>query len=224
MIVAVVGVVLGDPVEPLDVGAGEPVAEGVDAAVSPPVVVVGPMVEPSRLHRGVDRDRAVRPARLHEAARPGPELPSRDRVESHEGDFARRGVDERGEPTDDLLGDRDARTLEVVEALAPVAPLVVRKDQKAARSAGRAGAQRHHCADAFDMLCTRDRHAAMLRVWSAVATVVAVLSAGSPRGRVVERDERGFDALANEQPSPPHAPRGQQPAPREVVDRRARQP
>lgn len=96
----------------------------------------------------------------------------------------------------------DARTLEVVEALAPVAPLVVRKDQKAARSAGRAGAQRHHCADAFDMLCTRDRHAAMLRVWSAVATVVAVLSAGSPRGRVVERDERGFDALANERPSP----------------------
>lgn len=126
MIVAVVRVVLCNAVQPLDVRASEPVAQCIDAAVPAPVVVIGSMFERPRLDRRVDRSGAVRPARLDESAGARAELPAGDLVEPDERNLARRSANARREPADDLLGDRDPRTLEVVDALAPVAPLVVR--------------------------------------------------------------------------------------------------
>jgi hypothetical protein len=46
----------------------------------------------------------------------------------------------------------------------------------------------------------------------------------SPRSRIVERCDGGRDALAEEQPAPPDAPRGQVASPGELVDGRPRDP
>lgn len=64
----------------------------------------------------------------------------------------------------------------------------------------------------------------MLGVRSAVALSFSTLAWRSPRASFVERQKRGLDAIAHEQPSPTYAPRRQQSAPREVVDRRAGKP
>src|SRR5215210_3017902 len=75
MVVAVVHVVGARVVEPLVVAADQPVMEGEEARLAPPVVVSGPVVERARLQSRIDGQRAVCPAWLDRPTRA--ELPSR---------------------------------------------------------------------------------------------------------------------------------------------------
>jgi hypothetical protein len=90
VIVAVVRVVLVDAVQPLDIRAREPVAQRVDAAVPPAVVVVDAVVGRPRFDRRIDRDGPVCPAGFDQPPGAGPDLPPRDRVEPDERDLACR--------------------------------------------------------------------------------------------------------------------------------------
>jgi hypothetical protein len=78
-----------------------------------------------------DGQAPMRPAGLDLMARP--ELPPRNPVEEHELRLAHRSVDQSPESSDDLLVDRDTSRLKIVQRLAPVPPLVVRRHEERTR-------------------------------------------------------------------------------------------
>jgi hypothetical protein len=156
VVVAVVGVVFWRRVEPLLVGAGEPIHHGVEAGVPCGVLVVAAVVERSRLESSGYGCGTMRPSGFDQPA--WRELPARDASQVHK--F--RGWDsdayQQRQTSCSLLIDRYPGRAWIVDRLAPVVAVIVCADQEARGDSVGAPAQRKRRSDPLSRPA-RYRHA-----------------------------------------------------------------
>jgi hypothetical protein len=123
VVVAVEGVVRARH-QPLMVGAVAPVIERVQPRLTTSIVVGVAVPQVAHFDGGFERERSMSPSDFDRS--PRSELPARElagHIDQHR--LAHRHAYDQPEPGDNLLVDRDASVLRVVQRLAPITPPII---------------------------------------------------------------------------------------------------